>query len=218
MKTTIVSVGALAVVAGCAGAAPTAPRVIYGAAAFGVDVSTERACQPRSADGEPAMLTTAVGEGTRFAAIETSPLGPHAGAYVRVEGHGRRSLQLGKEARAFGCTQRPLTDDASQCPVISTAAFGAAVEASLQAIGIAAVGPELGVGGELNWDPATPQGHEAWHMSVRIADWADADAALAVVARALDAWGIGSPFGVSVVGQVCPDAEPVMLEYIDELR
>lgn len=173
----------------------------------------------RAPAGDVGQLATHLGEGTRFSAPEPSPLGWAAGAYVRVQGDGSRNLSMGPEARAHACAQRPLHDDPSLCPVVSTDAFGEAVAASLQAIGIAAEGPVLGVGGELNWDPATPHGHEAWHMSVQIADWADADTALAVVGRALDAWGIGAPFGVSVVGTVCPgQAPPVPLEIIGELR
>jgi hypothetical protein len=44
---------------------------------------------------------------------------------------------------------------------------------------------------------------EDGNLSIRVHDWRHADAAVAIVAERLEAWGLGGEFGVSVAGMSC---------------
>jgi hypothetical protein len=126
---------------------------------------------------------------------------PEAGGTVVVHGHGTRVLRIGKNL----CATRPGSATTLDCPIVSTNAFGDAIEASLHALGVTNSSPVLLYKGAspITIAPDAPQADAAWGVAVTVWSWADADAALAVVAGALDAWGIGGDVTVSIEGIGC---------------
>jgi hypothetical protein len=103
------------------------------------------------------------------------------GAFIRVHGHGTHQI----------------THPCSEPGCIAFADFAGAVQRRLGAGHIQVSDVGVGVCGD------SSGAYDAWHASVNIADWKDADAAIAVVDEELRAHDAGGDFGVSVRGGYC---------------
>lgn len=143
--------------------------------------------------GTPADFTNVMG------AQVDAPQQCDGGVYLRVHGRGARTIQMGRAARDKGCSEPPPEGaPADACPILFADAFGRAVIQRMSARGTQSSGLGLGACGKIDG-----LNFEAWHYSVSVTSWKDADAAVASVQEELDRWGAGGSFGVSVRKTVC---------------
>lgn len=118
--------------------------------------------------------------------------------YIRVYGSGKRRFVMGENGAPRGCTQAPLMSaPETECPELFADAFGRDVTTRLESRGIKATGLGLGACGDMNGD------YDAWNVSISVADWAQADAAVTAVYEEMVRWGAGHHFGVTVRGIPC---------------
>lgn len=138
--------------------------------------------------GTPSQLTTPIGSPSGVSIDSPAQCNDDSlAAYIRVNGHGTRTIAFGSAAQA--CTT------SSSC--ISNDDLGRGVIARLDALGIPTIGFGLGVCGAVSDDYAT------WNMSISIQDWTDVDAAVAAVDDELRAQNVGQFFGISVRAITC---------------
>lgn len=119
------------------------------------------------------------------------------GWYIRVAGTGPRMLGFGRGAAGDPACNTPDADPVA-CPIVQVDPFGMDVLDRVRAaVGEGnADGMGLGLCG-------TTGSLDDWNLSIRVHDWRHADAAVAIVAERLAAWGLGGEFGVSVSGISC---------------
>lgn len=181
-----VMVAAVALAA-CGGAAATPATPVQGQPTCGQ--------QP---EGDPRELTTPLGDGTRFGALQlvTGAAGGDSGGYVEVAGKpgGRRAIAFGRD----GCMALP-EPGSDACPVIEAGTLAHEVWRRLDAAGVSHLnGIGLGVGGEVRDNDLG-----IWHFGLGVTRWRDADAALAMTATVLDEYDVATAMGVSVRGVDC---------------
>lgn len=138
------------------------------------------------------------------------------GAYIRVHGDGHRKLVLGRQSLPEQCWKEG--PQLETCNLVLVDQFGHEVLKRLRAkyprgearFGGISVGVCGEIGADLDYDRA--------HLSVSVFDWADVDAAIAVVDEVLDAWKIGNHYGVSVRGSSCVEqGTPALRDLAHEL-
>lgn len=125
-------------------------------------------------------------------------------AYIRVERlHGGRRLgtRVPRPHMGFreGCMEKPARiDDTTDCPVLNFAVPAGEVREELRRRGANSGGPGLGPCGDVHSDE-----YSAWNMSVSVMSWSDAEAAVQLMAQALDRYDVAGYVGISVVGPTC---------------
>lgn len=152
-------------------------------------------CDPTPVKGEPAAFTLA-GQTVGGVAV-SAPKSCKEGAYIALDGDGPRKLVLARDVghQIPECAQPP--DDAQACPNVQVDYFAKAVAQRLREADIEVLGAGLGPCGDIDGS------YDEWNFAFGVNDWAQADAAVRIVAEEMRRWQIGNRVGVAVQAIPC---------------